>query len=266
MLAQKWQTWTQFRAINQHFINFYACFGAIIHEFIFAFLATTWTACPRQRFFFLENYIFVLIRCIYGAVYLQSVTYSFLDLIPCLSVSIPRLAGGTLTFPWYLSLKQMTGECGHCSSDPVLTYCILTQMSGFALLTSLCSCYPSNLPKLNLRPWRQEYSCEDSKEVKKNKKGGGGENTHQAQSRAQSHTWIGQTDGINSKDNVAGRKTHCWMPMGLIQKLWVISVPYPHPQRDLFLSFINVVLEIWHSFPAGIWLPGNIPPGHFSEK
>lgn len=105
---------------------------------------------------------------------LSSECHIFLPgLISCLSVSIPKLVGGILTFPWYLSPKQMTRESGHCPCDPILTYCILTQMSGFALLTSLCPCYPSNLPKLNLRPRRQEYSWLDSAETNKKKKCGG---------------------------------------------------------------------------------------------
>lgn len=159
-----------------------------------------------------------------------------------------------MTFPWYLPPRQMARESGHCSCDPVLTYCILTQMSGFALLTSLCSCYPSSLPKLNLRPQRQEYSWQDSAGAKK-KRGG---NAHQAQSRAKSHTWIGQTDGINSKDNMAGMKTHCWMPVGFNTKMMDNFSSISTPQSDLFLHLINVVLEIWPSaFPSTASLLGS---------
>lgn len=54
---------------------------------------------------------------------------------------------------------------------------------------------------------------------KSKKKKKGEKNSYQAQHRAQAHTWIGQTNGIHSKENMAGRIKHCWTPMGFNTKI-----------------------------------------------
>lgn len=91
--------------------------------------------------FFLEKNIFFLIRCIFQAVYLQSVltriTCALLYVISSLSVSILKLVQDILTFSWYLSLKQMTRESGHCYSEPLskpITF--LNHMSNFVPVNS----------------------------------------------------------------------------------------------------------------------------------